>query len=434
MKKIKLLLMVVVLIVSLAGCGSSEKTKDNNDSESNNQVKTEKQDEVVTINYYGKPDTDFEKKVIEDFEKEYSNIKVNYVELAGGSNEKLTTIQTVLQSKDSTIDVFAADVTWPSIFIAAGWVAPLDDLLKEDIDKGLLDEYISSALGAFQNNNLTYGLPYISNAGTLYYRKDLLDKYEKVVPTTWKEVVETAKYILEQEKNPDLVGYGSAWKQSEGLTCTVMEHFWDQDVYIYKNGKVDLDKEKIQTALQGMYDMIYTDGVALEATPTFGNSDVREIMQTGNLIFSRDWISQAGKFMDPEINTVAEHVGIAPVPGGSSLGVWGLMISEYSEHKEEAALFLKYRASKMVQIEQASAIHQLPAAVEAFHDSSVIEVFPAAKELLQVMNSGEPRPLTPFYGEVSSIIQVETHSMLTKGITPEEAAANIVQRVSQVID
>ena len=425
MKKIALLLMAAVLIVSVAGCGSPNPTTEDSGDD--------KKDEVVTINYYGKPDTDFEKKVVADFEKEYPNIKVNYVELAGGSNEKLTTIQTVLQSKDATIDVFAADVTWPAIFIAAGWVTSLDDLLKEDISNGLLDEYIQSALGAFQNNGVTYGLPYISNAGTFYYRADLLEKYNKEVPTTWEEVVNTAKDILEKENNPDLVGYGSAWKQTEGLTCAVMEHFWDQGVYIYKDGKADLDEKKIEAALQGMYDMIYTDGVALEATPTFGNGDVREIMQAGNLIFSRDWISQAGKFMNPEINTVAEHMGIAPVPGGNTLGVWGLMISEYSEHKEAASLFLKYRAGKVVQIEQASAINQLPAAVGAFDDPSVIEAYPAAKELLEVMNHGEPRPLTPFYGEVSSIIQIETHSMLTKGITPKEAAANIVERISQVI-
>lgn len=407
----KLLIISIIFLIGITvACTKDDKTTNGSN--------------ITTINYYGKPDTDFERKVVEDFEKEYPHIKVNYVELAGGSNEKLTTIQTVLQSRDSTIDVFAADATWPPIFIAAGWVAPLNNILQEDIEKGLLDEYVQSALSVFQNRGITYGLPYISNAGTFYYRTDLLEKYNQPIPKTWQEVVDTAIYILEQENDSNLIGFSSAWKQTEGLTATVMEHFWDQGVYIYKDNAVDLDEEKIEAALQIMYDMLYVNGVTIKATPTFGNSDVREIMQSGNLIFSRDWISQAGKFMDSEINKVADHMGIASVPGGNALGVWGLMISEFSKNKEEAALFLKYRTRKQAQIEQAAAINQLPA---------VIEAFPAAQDLLIVMNDGEPRPLSPFYGEISSIIQLEVHSMLINKSTPEKAAKNIVRRINEVL-
>ncbi len=416
----KLLIISIIFLIGITvACTKDDKTTNGSN--------------ITTINYYGKPDTDFERKVVEDFEKEYPHIKVNYVELAGGSNEKLTTIQTVLQSRDSTIDVFAADATWPPIFIAAGWVAPLNNILQEDIEKGLLDEYVQSALSVFQNRGITYGLPYISNAGTFYYRTDLLEKYNQPIPKTWQEVVDTAIYILEQENDSNLIGFSSAWKQTEGLTATVMEHFWDQGVYIYKDNAVDLDEEKIEAALQIMYDMLYVNGVTIKATPTFGNSDVREIMQSGNLIFSRDWISQAGKFMDSEINKVADHMGIASVPGGNALGVWGLMISEFSKNKEEAALFLKYRTRKQAQIEQAAAINQLPAVIEAFEDPAVIEAFPAAQDLLIVMNDGEPRPLSPFYGEISSIIQLEVHSMLINKSTPEKAAKNIVRRINEVL-
>jgi len=39
---------------------------------------------------------------------------------------------------------------------------------------------------------------------------ELLSKYGKDVPTTWDELLETGKYILEQERakgNNDLIGY-----------------------------------------------------------------------------------------------------------------------------------------------------------------------------------------------------------------------------------
>jgi len=49
------------------------------------------------------------------------------------------------------------------------------------------------------------------NFGVLYSNKKLLDKYYKNPPTTWDELLETGKYILEQEKNnynnTSIIGY-----------------------------------------------------------------------------------------------------------------------------------------------------------------------------------------------------------------------------------
>jgi len=43
----------------------------------------------------------------------------------------------------------------------------------------------------------------------MYYNKDLLEKYNRPVPQTWKELNETLGYIYEKEKveNKDLIGY-----------------------------------------------------------------------------------------------------------------------------------------------------------------------------------------------------------------------------------
>ena len=53
------------------------------------------------------------------------------MELPDSSNDRLKTINTVLQAGDASIDVFAGDVVWPPIFSSAGWVIPFDDYLEE---------------------------------------------------------------------------------------------------------------------------------------------------------------------------------------------------------------------------------------------------------------------------------------------------------------
>jgi len=41
----------------------------------------------------------------------------------------------------------------------------------------------------------------------LYSNKILLEKYDKPIPKTWDELIETAKYIMEQENDPQLIAY-----------------------------------------------------------------------------------------------------------------------------------------------------------------------------------------------------------------------------------
>ena len=41
----------------------------------------------------------------------------------------------------------------------------------------------------------------------LYSNKMLLPKYDKPIPKTWDELIETCKYIMERENNPELICY-----------------------------------------------------------------------------------------------------------------------------------------------------------------------------------------------------------------------------------
>jgi trehalose/maltose transport system substrate-binding protein len=54
------------------------------------------------------------------------------------------------------------------------------------------------------NNNIVdgkvVGLPWFTDAGLLYYRTDLLEKYSLEVPTTWDELTEAATTIQAGER------------------------------------------------------------------------------------------------------------------------------------------------------------------------------------------------------------------------------------------
>ena len=113
MKKMKMAAITGLLVtasLALAACSSG-----NSSEKGTEEAKTEG---PVTINYYGRPDDNgVETAIVTAFEEANPDIKVNYVELPDSSNDRLKTINTVLQAGDSSIDVFAGDVVWPPIFL-----------------------------------------------------------------------------------------------------------------------------------------------------------------------------------------------------------------------------------------------------------------------------------------------------------------------------
>ncbi len=234
MKKMKRTALAVLLLTASLTLGACKTSGSNDGGATNSTAQTEgksgadqtgalQDGGTVTINYYGRPDDNgVETAIVAAFEEANPNIKVNYVELPDSSNDRLKTINTVLQAGDSSIDVFAGDVVWPPIFSSAGWVIALDDYLEE----GEMDAYLPGPLSAFQLNGKTWGLPFMADAGALYYRKDLLEKYNKPVPETWAELAATGKEIAEAEG--DMSGFVSYWVQNESLTSSMLEFYWEK--------------------------------------------------------------------------------------------------------------------------------------------------------------------------------------------------------------
>jgi multiple sugar transport system substrate-binding protein len=429
MKKIILQLVIMVMVMSvLTGCGSSNGEKVSSTAE---------EAQIHTITYFGRPDEKgFETKIIKQFETENPNIKVNYVELPEDTDKKLQTINTILQAKDSSMDVFVGDVVWTPIFAAAGWVQPLDDYLTDDE----INEHTPGSMKAYNYNNHIYGIPFFTDGGMLYYRKDLLEKYNKSVPITWNDLVETAAYIMEQENIPDLYGYAGSWKQYEGVTCNLTELVWSHGGdFLDNNGNVIFNSKESIEALQLMGDMVSKYKLTPDGISNFGSGDVRKLFANGQLIFSRDWPSFAKQANDPERSNVVGKVGYTVLPtvvdceNYSTLGGWGVMVSNFSEYKEEAVKFAKFRASYEVQKQEALDLAHLPTRVALYDDKEVQEALPFAKDMLPVMMSTKPRPQSPFYAELSGVLQLETQNVITGKKSAEEAVKYADEKMKKIL-
>jgi multiple sugar transport system substrate-binding protein len=165
-------------------------------------------------------DTELFRQLLDRFEKENPDIKVNDETLPASTDEQHQFYAINLEGKSSDFDVLSMDVIWVPEFARAGWLRDISHLLplKER------EEFFPGPMDAVTYKGKVYAIPWYIDAGLLYYRKDLLKKYGFSPPKTWQELVETAQQITAKEK--DIYGFIWQGKQYEGLVCNVLEYFW----------------------------------------------------------------------------------------------------------------------------------------------------------------------------------------------------------------
>ena len=144
---------------------------------------------------------------------------VEVVSTPNDQSERLALYQQVLSSGSDKIDVFQVDVA--QVGLLANQLLDLSPYSK-GAEKGHFPTMV---------NNSTVGgklvaMPWFIDAGLLYYRKDLLEKYKQDVPQTWDQLKATAQRVQDAERkagNDKMWGYVWQGRAYEGLTCNALE-------------------------------------------------------------------------------------------------------------------------------------------------------------------------------------------------------------------
>ncbi|MFW5889526.1 MAG: ABC transporter substrate-binding protein [Bacillota bacterium] len=380
-------------------------------------------------------------KHIESFEKNNSDIEVNWLKVPGEPGKQRSQYVTQFMSSSSKPDVIAMDIIWPGEFAARDWLEPLNSYFPKEEQ----NEFIESMTNAAKYNDNIYGIPLYINGLHLYYRSDLLDKYDFEPPKTWEELVEQAQHITENENNPQLNGFVSMWDSIEGLTMNYLQFLWGKnEEFMDDQGNIQLNSEKSIEALQFMKDMIYEYELAPKSITTYKPDDARVLFQQERAVFMvvQDFV---WPMLTSEDSPVADKINFTRVPyfkGNSNtnttcLGGWILGINKNSENKEEATKLIKHLTSNESQLQTALMTGSLPTRKDVYDNSRLLEEYPVADKQFANFEVGNVRPsaeLGSNYTKVSEILQTEIHEALMDRKTPEEALNNAVSKMNDVIN
>jgi multiple sugar transport system substrate-binding protein len=382
----------------------------------------------------GQQRPDIMRKIADEYQKKNPNVKID-VEVGGATSEaQQQYLSTVLSSKDSALDVILIDVIRPAQWAAQGWAEPLDGYLGADKPK-VVGAYLKAYADADQVGGKLMALPYFADAQFLYYRRDLLDKYKRPVPKTWDEMMETAKIILDGEKNPQLQGFSTAGAPIEGTVCTYLVPLWGAGSELTKNGKLNLDTPAAKAAFQ-LFGRMKQSGVLPKNIAEIPTDRIRIDFQAGNVIFAQNWGYFWNRVENDADTKVKGKTGVTTLPhdpGGTSatcIGGWQLAVSAFSKNKAEAVKFARYLSSPEVSKMQAVMGSLMPVFPGVYKDPEVLKANPWFAEALPVVEGARSRPVSAQYPQVSDVIRSNMNAYLAGTKTSDVALADMKSRLT----
>ncbi len=374
----------------------------------------------------GKNDIDKLEPVIDQWNAEHPDEQVELKELAGEADAQRDTLVQSLQADSGEYDVFALDVTDTAYFAAKGWLQPIEDATEVDTD-GLIDAAVESAT----YNGTLYAVPQNTNAQLLYYRTDM----QPEASANWQDLVDSCS--VAGERNVDCLQMQLS--QYEGLTvgATQFINSWGGTVVGDDGETPEVDSEESKAGLQALVDAYDSDVIA-KKTDAFTEEETALAFLAGETMYSYNWPYMYDKAATEPSSQVKDTFAVAPIvgedgPGASTLGGYNNAINVFSENKATAVDFINFVISDDVQMSFAEASFP-PVLASIYDDQGLQEKFPYMPALKQALDNATPRPVTPFYPNVSKAIQDNTYAALKGEKDVDQATSDMATAIEQAGD
>lgn len=353
-KKLILIVLSLLLVLSASACGSNGSNSSNNSNASKSSSSSKK----ITLTYWniftGEPAKTKVKEIIDKWNKENPNVQI--VQSVSENDAYKTKIKTAIAANEAP-DIFQ---TWAGgfskPFVESGKVLQLDSYLND----GTKDQMLPGALDNVTYNGKIYGLVYDQQASVLYVNKELFDKYNVKIPTTFSELIDAIKIFKSKGITPFALGEKDEWP---GMWYYDMLALREGGIQLSRdalNGKASFDNQAFIDAAKKLQDMV--DAGAFdpgfmgltrdEATAEFNQG--KAAMYFGGNFDAAAFDSDPSSLVKGKI----EAVRFPSIEGGKGDpteyiggGAGALMVSANSKHKDEAVKAAKYLAKYLSDME-----------------------------------------------------------------------------------
>jgi multiple sugar transport system substrate-binding protein len=332
-----------------------------------------------------------------------------------------------LAAHDSAIDLISLDPPYTAEFSNAGFLAAI----PKDEQQRLADQSFGGATKAATWDGQIVAFPFWSNTQVLWYRKSFVEKagIDMSKPVTWDELIDVAS------KNGGQLGVQA--NKYEGYVVWINALYAGAGGQLVSNTErgadltIDIDSpagDKAAAVIQKLSSSPAAPpdlSVSNEGTAgsTFGGP-------AGSFMVNWTYIFHNYDATDPD---VAKDIGYTRYPetvageqSGPPYGGIGIVVSEYSSHKDFALQAAACLVSPKNQGINAEITGNMPASAAGYQYPPLQKLYPADLLALfqQSVETSAPRPSTPYWSDISGSIQSTWHPPdSVNQDTPKKSAA-----------
>jgi trehalose/maltose transport system substrate-binding protein len=360
-------------------------------------------------------DADFDQILTRKFTQD-TGIQINLVPGPPSSTERYSQYQRTFQGQSADIDVMMIDVIWPAALAAflVDLGPKLGDLARQNVEGIITNNTVDGKL---------VGMPWFGDFGILYYRKDLLQKYNIAAPPkTWQELQQAATTIAqgEQGANANFAGFVFQGNAYEGLTCNSLEWFASSGA-----GTFIEDRNVTINSPAGVAVLNLLKGFVGTASPrgvtTYQEDQTAQAFTNGNAAFARNWpymytiANGANSAVAGKFDVAALPAAQGQQPSGT-LGGWQLGISTFSRAQDAAIEFVRYMCGPDVVTWRGVVGSYVPLQEAVLNNPAVQQAQPYLKNLSNVERVARPsNALGENYNQGSTIIFQAVNNVLNGG-------------------
>src|SRR5713226_7865104 len=287
------------------------------------------------------------------FEKQYPNIKVNFVTLP--ENDLRTKVTQDVATNAGKFDIATIGSYETPIWAHNGWLQNLspylDKMSSSDKQQYNYDDLLKPVMSTLSYQGHPYSLPFYGESSFLMYNKQIFAQHHLTMPLhpTWDQIAHFAQVLNDPAHGVTgiLMRGQSGWGMNMATLDTIINTFGGS--WFDLQWKPQLSSPPVQQAVTFYVNLLQKYGEP--GASTSGWEECVSLMSQGKGAMFYDATSFGGPLETPSSSTVAGQVGYAYAPtavtpnGSRWLWAWSLAIVNSSHNKDAAFQFLTWATS-----------------------------------------------------------------------------------------
>jgi multiple sugar transport system substrate-binding protein len=370
-----------------------------------------------TLNWYINPDNGGQARLAEKCAPSGGPYKVDIQTLPNDASQQREQLVRRLAAKDSSIDLMSLDPPFVAEFANAGFLKQFSKQDEATFTDGVLAAPIKTA---YWDGKLV-AAPFWANTQLLWYRKSAAAA-AGVDPTapdfTWNQMIKAAeaeKKVVAVQANR-YEGY-MVWINA------LVDSAGGQIITNVQKGK-HATPEIASPAGDAAAEVVGTLARSAAAPPAMSTAteeEARSAFQSDRGGFMVNWpyvygAAAADVKAGATTQAVVDDIAwaryprvVEGMPSKPPLGGINLAIGAFTKYPDQALSLVKCLTSLQSSIQYMVDAGNPAAKAAAYDDPQVRKAFPMAALIRDSINDAGPRPITPYYNDVSTSVQITWH-------------------------